>query len=294
MRSLGRDWRTALVAGLGTVAAIAASGLAAAAPANATGSQDPYSPSYHHPYRHGAVPTLETNSKMKAWQHANINATGPKTLSYGGGVDGIGVNSGHSKVYLVFYGTQWGTQTRLQRDQQLLRRLRPRGRGRAEHVQGHRHQQRALVGGPDPVVRRAERGHRRHQLSRRTPTSCPTRPAACSPASGTTTRRRRPRPRPRHQLGQEAVDAAAHFGNTTAASNRNAYYVILSPHGTNPDNYQGSYCAWHDWNGERSAVRRRRTATSPSATSRTTWTRAPAAASASSTPAAPGPWTAGR
>jgi serine protease len=55
------------------------------------------------------------------------------------------------------------------------------------------------------------------------------------------------------QLGQEAVSAAAHFGNTTAASNRYAYYVILSPHGTNPDNYQSptqGYCAWHDWNGD--------------------------------------------
>jgi serine protease len=52
------------------------------------------------------------------------------------------------------------------------------------------------------------------------------------------------------QLGSEAVAAAAHFGNTTAASNRYAYYVILSPHGTNPDSYQGQYCAWHDWNGD--------------------------------------------
>jgi serine protease len=52
------------------------------------------------------------------------------------------------------------------------------------------------------------------------------------------------------QLGSESVSAAAHFGNTTAASNRYAYYVILSPKGTNPDNYQGQYCAWHDWNGD--------------------------------------------
>jgi len=49
---------------------------------------------------------------------------------------------------------------------------------------------------------------------------------------------------------QEAVNAAAHFGNTTAASNRYAYYVIMSPHGTNPDSYQGQYCAWHDYNGD--------------------------------------------
>ena len=53
-----------------------------------------------------------------------------------------------------------------------------------------------------------------------------------------------------HQLGVQAVTAAEHFGNTTAASNRDAYYVILSPHGTNPDSYQGSYCAWHDYNGD--------------------------------------------
>jgi serine protease len=53
-----------------------------------------------------------------------------------------------------------------------------------------------------------------------------------------------------HQLGQEAVNAAAHFGNTTAAANRDSYYIIASPTGTNPDNYQGQYCAWHDYNGD--------------------------------------------
>ena len=26
--------------------------------------------------------------------------------------------------------------------------------------------------------------------------------------------------------------------------------MILSPHGTNPDSYQGQYCAWHDYNGD--------------------------------------------
>ena len=54
-----------------------------------------------------------------------------------------------------------------------------------------------------------------------------------------------------HQLGVEAVNAAAHFGNTTAASNRDAQYVILSPTGTNPDNWlTNGFCAWHDYNGD--------------------------------------------
>jgi PKD repeat protein len=50
-----------------------------------------------------------------------------------------------------------------------------------------------------------------------------------------------------NDLANAAIAAAAHFGNTTAASNRDAYYVVLSPTGTNPDNYQGSYCAWHNY-----------------------------------------------
>jgi serine protease len=55
------------------------------------------------------------------------------------------------------------------------------------------------------------------------------------------------------QLGQEAVKAAGLFGNTTAASNRYAQYVILSPSGTHPDGFNtpnGGFCAWHDWNGD--------------------------------------------
>jgi hypothetical protein len=98
------------------VAAVAPQAEAAPAANSAQGHSvtNPYSPAYQHSYRHGVVPTAQQNAKMKSWQatHASRNAaTGPETLSYGGGIDGIGVQSGHSKVYLVFYGTQWGTQT---------------------------------------------------------------------------------------------------------------------------------------------------------------------------------------
>src|SRR5690242_11537650 len=115
MKLFDTRWRPVAVAFAG-LAVIAATGLAGAAGAAGHAPagkhpQNPYDPATGHPYRHGAVPTQELNTKMKAWQHANFAATGPKTLSYGGGVDGIGVQSGHSKVYLVFYGTQWGTQT---------------------------------------------------------------------------------------------------------------------------------------------------------------------------------------
>jgi serine protease len=56
-----------------------------------------------------------------------------------------------------------------------------------------------------------------------------------------------------NQLAQEAVAAAAHFGNTTVESNRYAQYVILSPSGTQPDGFNtptGAFCAWHDYSGD--------------------------------------------
>jgi len=83
-----------------------------AAPATSGGVTNPYSPAYGHPYRHGSVPTRELNTQMHRWeaQSKGSRATQPKTLSYGGGVDGIGVTSGTPKVYLVFWGSQWGTQ----------------------------------------------------------------------------------------------------------------------------------------------------------------------------------------
>ena len=74
---------------------------------------NPYSPTYRSPHaRHGVVPTVETWKQMHDWTAFNPDvaaATGPNTLSFGGGIDGIGVTSGIPKVYLVVYGSQWGT-----------------------------------------------------------------------------------------------------------------------------------------------------------------------------------------
>ncbi|MEU1569400.1 putative Ig domain-containing protein [Streptomyces mirabilis] len=243
----------ALIAGGMLAAAPQAVAAPAASQASSGSVANPYSPAYQHPYRHGALPTLQQHAKMKAWaasQKSASVATGPETLSYGGGVDGIGVQSGHSKVYLVFYGTQWGTQS-------------TNGSGDL-----------AFSGdssGAAPVAQDMFKdigtGNERWSADLTQwcdgpnvttgATSCPANAnfvpyqsggvlagtwydnSGASPSAATG-----------HQLGAEAVKAASHFGNTTAASNRDAYYVILSPHGTNPDNYQGQYCAWHDWNGD--------------------------------------------
>jgi serine protease len=60
-----------------------------------------------------------------------------------------------------------------------------------------------------------------------------------------------------HDLAAEAILAAAHFGNTGPASNRNVQYVILSPTGTHPGGFNtpsANWCAWHDYNGDGSLV----------------------------------------
>ncbi|MET8518002.1 putative Ig domain-containing protein [Streptomyces sp. NPDC005077] len=251
-----------IAVGLGLFAAAQTPAMAApraeAAPASHAPSStatNPYNPTYQHAYRHGAVPTREGHAKMKAWAASQPSTTAETqfgTLSYGGGVNGVGVQSGHSKVYLVFYGSQWGTQgTDSNGDatfsgdpdgaapvaQEMFKGIGTGGElWSAELTQ--------WCDGPHVQLRA---------------TSCPSNAdfipyqsggvlagvwydnAAPSPGAATG-----------HQLAVESVNAAAHFGNTTAASNRDAYYVVLSPHDTNPDDYFNNYCAWHDWNGDSS------------------------------------------
>lgn len=54
---------------------------------------------------------------------------------------------------------------------------------------------------------------------------------------------------PRHptqsQLAAEAVKAASHFGNTSAASNASLQYVVATPHGYSSSGFGTQYCAWH-------------------------------------------------
>ena len=47
------------------------------------------------------------------------------------------------------------------------------------------------------------------------------------------------------QIAAEAVRAAAHFGNTTAASNTEVHYVVALPSGFFTPGYGAYYCAYH-------------------------------------------------
>ena len=213
---------------------------------------NPYSPAYHHAYRHGAVPTIPQQKKMPRWDRNHPRNASANDLNYGGGIDGIGVTTGPERVYLVFYGSQWGTQStnsngditlsgdpsgQAPYQQELYKGL---GTG-GELWSG------VMTQYCDGVAVNAQSCPASNTQHVAYPTGgvlagvwVDESTASPSQATG-------------HQLGVEAVNAASHFGNTTAASNRTAQYVIVSPHGTHPDGFNtagGNFCAWHDWNGD--------------------------------------------
>ena len=219
--------------------------------ASVRASDNPYSPANGHPYRHGVVPTREAQAQMQAYAQSHPTAGGLNTLSYGGAVDGIGVTSGTPKVYLVFWGSQWGTtgtdgngNTTFSND----------SAGAAPYLQNLF----KGIGTGGELWSGAMTQYCDGPLVAAGATSCPSGAALVGYPTGgalagvwADTSAPTPNTSTAAQLGQEAVKAASHFGNTTAASNRYAQYVILSPSGTHPDGFGTSnFCAWHDWNGD--------------------------------------------
>jgi hypothetical protein len=236
------------------VASLPLLGLAATAAASTTGN--PYSPAYGHTYRHGAVPTREQLGKIKSYEAAHPTATpnataAGNTLAYGGGIDGIGVTSGHEKVYLVFWGSQWGTQGTDANGNLTFSSDSAGGAPKLQNMfKGLGTGNEAWSG----VMTQYCDGPGVSSGA----TSCSASAAHVAYPSGGAlsgvwydNSTAEPSAASGHQIGVEAVNAAAHFGNTTAAANRYAQYVILSPKGLDPDNYKtGGFCAWHDYNGD--------------------------------------------
>jgi hypothetical protein len=223
-------------------------------PTASPSNSNPYSPEYQHSYRHGALPTIAQLGKINSYQQAHQNiaqATGPNTLSFGGGIDGIGVTSGQEKVYLVFYGTQWGTQST---DSNGNLTFSKDTAGAAPHLQ----QFFKGIGTGGEQWSGTMTQYCDGSSVATGATSCPTGASHVGYPTGGPfagawydNSGAEPNPASGNQLANEAIKAAGHFGNTTAASNRYVQYDILSATGTNPDNWlTGGFCAWHDYNGD--------------------------------------------
>jgi serine protease len=170
-------------------------------------------------------------------------------LKFQGGISGVGVTTGKEKVYLVFWASQWGTQG-------------TNGQGYFTYSgdpKGVAPDMQAFFAGLGKTGDTWSGVMTQYcQGVAVGSTTCPSSAAHVAyPTGGAIagvwedTSSASPAQSSGHQLAQEAENAATHFGNTTQARNRNAQYVVVSPTGTNPDNYQGNgFCAWHDYTGD--------------------------------------------
>jgi serine protease len=229
---------------------------AVGAPAAMAASGSASSPLTGHPYRHGMVLLrpgrnhLGSNPSPRGngGRHgAGRAGTSSQDLNFGGAIDGVGVTTGAPKVYLVFWGSQWGTPgtnssgnatfsgdpVGMAPDLQAFFK----GLGNGETWSGVMTQYcEGVVAGTQSCP--ASASHVGYPNGGALAgVWADESGAAPGAASG-------------HQLAVEAVNAANHFGITNTAANRNVQYVIVSPTGTNPDNYFNHYCAWHDYTGD--------------------------------------------
>ncbi|MDQ1746594.1 MAG: hypothetical protein QOD07_857 [Frankiaceae bacterium] len=198
---------------------------------------------------HGKV-VFPTRSKSPKAGNAGA-ASGSGQLSYGGGNHGIGVTTGPPKVYLVFYGSQWGTAGT---DANGNTTYSGDSKGEAPRLQqmfkGLGTNNETWSGVMTQYCEGVGAGA----------TTCPSTAAHVGYPTGGAyagiwedTSVSSPSQATGNQLAAEAVKAAGHFGNTTSTSNRSAQYVIASPTGTHPDGFNtitANWCAWHDWNGD--------------------------------------------
>lgn len=191
-------------------------------------------------YRHGLIPMVGSTAGVPA---------AVQYLRYRGGVDGVSVTTGSPRVYLVFWGTQWGTEGS---DSNGYATFTGDPAGVAPDLQaffkglgtGHelwsgvmtQYCSGVAVGAIRCSTTNLHVGYPLHGALAGVWEDT----SAAAPAQATA-----------HQIAQEAENAAAHFGNTTTAANSNDQYLVISPTGTNPDNYKNlGFCAWHDYSGD--------------------------------------------
>jgi hypothetical protein len=168
-------------------------------------------------------------------------------MTYKGGEESKGVITGPPKVYLVVWGSQWGTSSTNSSGDVVLSK---------DADQAVPYQQDFFKGlgsagdGWSAVISQYCEGIQAGTIQ------CPSSaahiqyPQAGSVLAGVWVDNAAPAPQSatEPELGAEAVAAAKHFGNLTEAQNSNVQYIIDSPQGSDPDKWRElGYCAWHDF-----------------------------------------------
>lgn len=198
------------------------------------------------PWRHGAVPMFGRALHTTISKH-DLHYKGGTNV---GGVN-VGVTSGPPKVYLVFWGSQWGTQGKDSKGYATFT-----GDPKAEGPLLQAFFAGLGTGGElfSGVATQYCEGVRSGL------TKCPAGAKHVGyPTGGALagvwedTSAAEPHAATGGQLGAEAIKGAAHFGLSTQSANRDVQIFVLSPTGTDPDHYvQNGFCAWHDYTGDSS------------------------------------------
>jgi len=189
------------------VAAVAA--LAAAAPSSAKVSHD---------FPPAAAPHMFKPNGLARRQAS-------KNLYYHGGVGGIGVETA-PKVYLVLWGSQWSSDPSGEAGtlQSFLGAV-----GGSSWLNSVTQYCQGIANGSSTCGSAGHAGNPTGILAGvwyDNGAAAPSRPSQT-------------------QLGNEAVNAASHFGNTSSMANQSVQYVIATAHGNNASGFGSQYCAWH-------------------------------------------------
>ncbi|HEX9413324.1 MAG TPA: hypothetical protein VF916_07450 [Ktedonobacterales bacterium] len=165
--------------------------------------------------------------KVKDACHRHCGGGG-NNLTYHGGVGGVGVETGADKVYLVYWGSQWTNND-------------PSGEAAIQQSFFNG------VGGSswnNSVTQYCE-GVTVGSLTCPSGSNFATNPSGVFAGIWNDNATAAPSSPTQNQLASEAIAAASHFGNTTAASNTQVQYVINTATGNNASGFGTQYCAWH-------------------------------------------------
>jgi hypothetical protein len=160
--------------------------------------------------------------------HGNPHKGATPNLTYHGGVGGAGVETGADKVYLVYWGSQWNNDR-----------------------SGEAAIQQSFFSGVGGSSWNASVTQYCEGVASGTVFCNGAGMSATNPSSGvfagawSDNATAAPSHPTQSQMAAEAINAAAHFKNTTAGSNTTVQYVINTASGNNSSGFGTQYCAWH-------------------------------------------------
>ncbi|MDH6137135.1 hypothetical protein P3T37_006567 [Kitasatospora sp. MAA4] len=197
------------------------------------------------------MPNAKTYTAQKAANAAGSGIERPMNnydlqMTYRGGQDSIGVTTGQPKVYLIYWGSQWGTpgtdpstgDTTLTGDPDSAAPYQQeffKGLGSTNDTWSKVMTQycEGIAPGTDQCPISAN--HVGLPVQGQTLSGVWVDNAAASPQAAT-----------EPQIAAEVLAAAKHFGNGDPNQNRNVQYIINTPKGEDSDSWKElGYCAWH-------------------------------------------------